>query len=97
MLASLSACHKLWYLHLCAAAGIAVVAYRDEAVGTMAEEANGAGRFIGAVLRPTILIRAGGDIEKARRLHHDAHLRCFIANSVNFPLVCEPDVTQQVD
>lgn len=93
LLASLSACHKLWYLGLCAGAGISVVSYRDEAEATMVEEPNGAGRFVSAVLRPRIAIQAGGDIAVATRLHHDAHEHCFIANSVNFAVTCEPVVT----
>jgi organic hydroperoxide reductase OsmC/OhrA len=93
LLASISACHKLWYLGLCAKAGISVLSYRDEAEATMIEESTGAGRFVSAVLRPRITIQAGGDIAKAIGLHHDAHSFCFIANSVNFPIACEPVVT----
>jgi organic hydroperoxide reductase OsmC/OhrA len=93
LLASISACHKLWYLGLCANAGISVLSYRDEAEATMVEDPNGAGRFVRAVLRPRIIIAAGGDVAHAKRLHHDAHEYCFIANSVNFPVTCEPTVT----
>jgi organic hydroperoxide reductase OsmC/OhrA len=92
LLASISACHKLWYLHLCSVAGIVVISYRDEAEGVMVEDATGAGRFVSAVLRPRVIIRAGCDIEQARRLHHDAHTHCFVANSLNFPVVCEPAI-----
>ena len=95
LLASISACHKLWYLGLCAQAGIAVLSYRDEAEATMLEDPNGAGRFVAAVLRPKITIRPGGDIAAATRLHHDAHTHCFIANSVNFPITCEPIITTE--
>lgn len=93
LLASISACHKLWYLHLCATAGISVLSYRDEAEGTMAEDPNGAGRFVGAVLRPRIVIKGGDDAVKASHLHDEAHEYCFIANSVNFPVTCEPVIT----
>jgi organic hydroperoxide reductase OsmC/OhrA len=93
LLASISACHKLWYLGLCAKAGISVVSYRDEAEATMVEEPNGAGRFVSATLRPRITIRAGADMDEATRLHHEAHAYCFIANSVNFPIACEPNIT----
>jgi organic hydroperoxide reductase OsmC/OhrA len=92
LVASISACHKLWYLHLCSVAGIVVIAYRDKAEGVMAEDATGAGRFVSAVLRPHVIIRAGCDIEQAHRLHHDAHTHCFIANSLNFPVLCEPAI-----
>ena len=90
LVASISACHKLWYLHLCATSGVSVVSYRDEAEGVMQEDSTGAGRFVRALLRPVVVIRAGDDVEKAARLHHDAHQYCFIANSVNFPITCEP-------
>jgi organic hydroperoxide reductase OsmC/OhrA len=95
LLASISACHKLWYLGLCAEAGISVVSYRDEAEASMLEEANGTGRFTGATLRPRIVIQTGGDIVAATRLHRAAHAYCFIANSVNFPIACEPIVTAE--
>jgi organic hydroperoxide reductase OsmC/OhrA len=93
LLASISACHKLWYLGLCAEAGICVLSYRDEAAATMTEDPNGAGRFVSATLRPTITIQVGGDIAQAIRLHQAAHESCFIANSVNFPITCEPTIT----
>ena len=41
-------------------------------------------------LRPEIAVNAGADLDKARALHHEAHEKCFIANSVNFPVECEP-------
>ena len=92
LVASLSSCHMLWYLHLCAAAGITVLAYRDEAEGTMTEEQGGGGRFTGAVLRPAVRLAAGADASRALALHHEAHRLCFIANSVNFPVTLEPKV-----
>jgi organic hydroperoxide reductase OsmC/OhrA len=89
LVASLSTCHQLWYLHLCADAGIAVLAYRDEAAGTMVEDATGAGRFSRVVLRPRVTVRAADDSALALRLHHAAHEKCYIANSVNFPVEIE--------
>lgn len=91
LVAAASACHKLWYLHLCAEAGIVVTAYVDEAEGTMVDEPLN-GRFTGIVLRPRVVIRAGGDRELAMQLHRAAHERCYVANSVNFPLECEAEV-----
>jgi organic hydroperoxide reductase OsmC/OhrA len=84
LVASASACHKLWYLHLCADAGIIVTAYEDHAEGTM----NG-DRFERVVLRPQVTISAG-NADLAKRLHHEAHEKCYIANSLNFPVLCEP-------
>lgn len=92
LVASLSSCHMLWYLHLCAQAKITVLAYRDDATGTMVEDAGGGGRFTQAVLRPVATLAAGGDAALATALHEEAHRLCFIANSVNFPVSIEPVV-----
>jgi len=88
LVASVSACHKLWYLHLCAEAGISVYSYLDRAEGTMTEGEKGS--FTGITLRPEITIRPGDDLTLADQLHHRAHELCFIANSLNFPVLCEP-------
>jgi len=90
LVASLSSCHMLWYLHLCAVGGIVVTRYADRAEGTMAEDASGGGRFTCVTLRPEIAVAPGADLAKARALHDEAHHKCFIANSVNFPVACEP-------
>jgi organic hydroperoxide reductase OsmC/OhrA len=91
LVASLSSCHMLWYLHLCADAGLVVTAYEDDASGTMTETADGNGRFTEVVLRPRVTL-AGGDAVLAESLHERAHHFCFVANSVNFPVRCEPVV-----
>jgi organic hydroperoxide reductase OsmC/OhrA len=93
LLASLSACHKLWYLSLCAEAGIVVVAYEDNAQGTMVEESHGAGQFTSVVLRPKVILAPGSDIAKSQSLHQVAHEKCFIARSVNFPVRHAPDIS----
>jgi len=92
LVASVSTCHQLWYLHLASAAGIVVVAYEDRPVGTMAETPDGGGRFTGVTLHPTVTISSGGDAAKAAALHHDAHALCFVANSVNFTIDCTPEI-----
>ncbi|TWA68096.1 organic hydroperoxide reductase OsmC/OhrA [Azospirillum brasilense] len=93
LVASLSACHMLWYLHLCAVNGVTVTAYSDPASGTMAEDASGGGRFTEVVLRPQVTLAAGSDPAKAVALHHEAHEKCFIANSVTFPVRVEARIT----
>jgi organic hydroperoxide reductase OsmC/OhrA len=87
--ASLSSCHMLWYLHLCAVNKIVVTKYVDDAIGTMEETANGSGRFVDVLLQPRVTIESG-DAGLALQLHEEAHRFCFIANSVNFPVRCEP-------
>ena len=89
LVASMSSCHMLWYLHLCAVNGVVVTGYRDEADGAMVEDAASGGRFERVTLRPHVTI-ASGDPEKARTLHDEAHRLCYIANSVNFPVAVEP-------
>jgi organic hydroperoxide reductase OsmC/OhrA len=94
LVAALSACHLLSYLALCARAGIGVEAYEDSARGTMAfDRERRVMRFRDVVLRPTVRIASPADLDRARDLHGDAHHQCFIANSVNFPVRCEPTVT----
>lgn len=90
LLASLSTCHMLWYLHLCADAGITVMEYVDHAVGKMVETEDGGGHFAEVVLKPEATVKSSADLALARELHERAHDFCFIANSVNFPVRCEP-------
>lgn len=94
LVASLSACHMLWYLHLCSTNKITVVDYRDAASGVMEEAPNGSGKFVRVQLRPTVKILAGDDRAKALALHSEAHHYCFIANSVNFPVEVMAEIEQ---
>jgi organic hydroperoxide reductase OsmC/OhrA len=89
LLASISACHMLWYLHLCAANKLVLRDYVDAASAVM-EEAGDGGAFTEAVLQPRCRFDGPVDEALAARLHHDAHERCYIANSVNFPIRVEP-------
>jgi organic hydroperoxide reductase OsmC/OhrA len=86
LLASLSSCHMLWYLHLCADAGVIVVDYIDNPKGTMAQVEGGGGHFEEVVLHPVVTVADASMIEKANALHDEAHKKCFIANSCNFPV-----------
>lgn len=96
LLASVSACHKLWYLGLCAAAGLVVTSYEDEAIGEMIEEPGGAGQFTAVTLRPRVTIAGRSKSEDAEALHHKAHEMCFIARSVNFAIAIEPTTLREV-
>ncbi|MFP5353959.1 MAG: OsmC family protein [Gemmatimonadota bacterium] len=90
LVGSLSACHMLWYLHLCADAGVVLETYRDAAEGTMVVEADGGGRFTEVILRPHGTYRDPVDPALIRQLHERAHALCFVANSMNFPVRVEP-------
>ena len=91
LVSSLSACHMLWYLHLCADAGVVVTDYYDESRGVMEETTSG-GRFTRVILQPRVTVASPDMIEKAMQLHASAHTHCFIANSVNFEVRVEPEM-----
>ncbi|MCE1190276.1 MAG: OsmC family protein [Ignavibacteria bacterium] len=86
LLASLAGCHMLWFLHLCANAGISVLEYIDTPGGTMEIAADGSGRFTEVVLHPIVTVGNAVEEQRIDELHDSAHKMCFIANSVNFPV-----------
>jgi organic hydroperoxide reductase OsmC/OhrA len=90
LLAALSQCHMLSYLHVATRHGIVVTAYSDDATATMRQAGDG-GAFTEAVLRPVVTI-ASGDPALAESLHAEAARLCFIASSVNFPVRHEPTI-----
>ncbi len=91
LVASLSSCHMLWYLHLCAEAGVIVMSYKDEAEGIMEETPIGSGRFTEIILKPVVTVAQVSMIDKANELHKSANEMCFIANSCNFPVHHKPE------
>ncbi|MBK8210564.1 MAG: OsmC family protein [Rhodospirillales bacterium] len=93
--ASVSSCHMLWYLHLCAEAGIVVTGYTDDARGEMQEDAAGSGRFTRIELRPRVALAAATESERALALHAVAHAKCFIARSVRCDIEVRPKVAGQ--
>ena len=92
LVGSISSCHMLWYLHLCAVNGVVVLDYRDRATGEMQENADDSGQFVRVALRPVVTVAMGSDPAKASALHHEVHRFCFIARSINFPIDLEPEV-----
>ncbi len=92
LVASLSSCHMLWYLHLCAVNKITVLEYRDSAEGIMRENPDGSGEFVSVTLKPRVLIAEEDRKEAATDLHHKAHSLCFISRSVNFAIEVTPSV-----
>jgi organic hydroperoxide reductase OsmC/OhrA len=93
--ASLSSCHMLWFLDIACRAGWRVDDYRDDAVGRMANNADGKLAMTLVTLRPAV--HFGGaqrpDAAEIARLHHQAHDECYIANSVKTEVRCEPVAT----
>ncbi|NJK53515.1 MAG: OsmC family peroxiredoxin [Leptolyngbyaceae cyanobacterium SU_3_3] len=90
LVASLSTCHMLCYLHLCAEEQLVVTRYIDHPVGKMIETDDGSGRFAEVILKPTVTVREGANLAMTEQLHEKAHHLCFIANSMNFPVRCKP-------
>ncbi|MFC6096799.1 OsmC family protein [Flavobacterium qiangtangense] len=84
LLASLSACHMMSYLHVCVKNGIVVTDYIDNATGIMKVNDDGSGQFIEVTLNPIVTISDETFLDKANELHKEANKLCFIANSVNF-------------
>jgi organic hydroperoxide reductase OsmC/OhrA len=91
LVAALSQCHLLSYLHVAVSNGIVVTAYEDHPVGTMLQEGAG-GRFTGVTLRPVVTIADPAQVDVAMSLHHEASQACFIAASVNFPVGHRPRI-----
>ncbi len=88
--ASISSCHMLWYLHLCADNGIVVTDYKDNPIGNLHESSDGSGHFTEVTLYPIVTVKDKSMIDKANGLHHKAHELCFIANSCNFKIDLKP-------
>lgn len=86
LLASLSSCHMLWFLHLCSSAGIIITAYQDNATGMMQENEDGSGHFTEVILQPSVTIKGEIITDKMNQLHKEANKKCFIASSCNFPV-----------
>ena len=92
LLASLSECHLLSYLHACVSAGVVVIAYRDDTTGLMVEDGKGGGAFAEVTLRPHVTVADASMVDAATAAHAQANEWCFIANSVNFPVRHEPTI-----
>ncbi len=90
LVSAISSCHMLSYLYLCSINGIIITSYIDNATGIMIENKSGGGSFKEVTLNPIFYISYERIVEKAIELHHKAHDICYIANSVNFEIKCNP-------
>lgn len=90
LLSAVSSCHMLWFLHLCADAGITVMSYSDKAEAWMDEVPGQGGKFNRILLNPVVNILESGREEEANALHAAAGKKCFITNSCNFPVNYNP-------
>lgn len=86
LVGAISSCHMLWFLHLACQRKFTVDRYVDNAVGTLDKT-----WVSKVVLRPHVAFAGQGPTpEQLAELHHKAHERCFIANSVKTEVVIEP-------
>lgn len=90
LVASVSACHMLWYLHLCSEEGVVVADYVDNAAGTLVDNAGDGGYFSEVTLNPVVTVTESEMMERANELHKKANQLCFVANSVKFPVHHNP-------
>ncbi len=90
LVTAISSCHMLSYLYLCSLEGVVITSYTDNATGIMIEQASGGGSFKEVILNPIFCVTEESMMEKAIELHHRAHEICYIANSVNFEVLCHP-------
>ena len=95
LLAALSQCHMLSFLHVAVKHGVVVTAYEDRAEGLMRTNRDGSGQFESATLRPRVTLAAPAAEDLLAELHAAANAVCFIARSVNFPVLHEPTALVQ--
>ena len=90
LLAALSQCHMLSFLHVAVKHGVVVTAYEDRAEGLMRTNRDGSGQFESVTLRPWVTVAEAAAPDVLEELHVEANKVCFIARSVNFPVLHEP-------
>jgi organic hydroperoxide reductase OsmC/OhrA len=93
LVAAVSSCHMLFFLSIAAQRGFVVDAYRDDALGFMEKTAEGKIAMTRIVLRPAIAFSMEPpDAAALAAIHHAAHDRCYIANSIKADVVIEAAV-----
>jgi organic hydroperoxide reductase OsmC/OhrA len=90
LLAALAQCHLLSFLHVAVRHGVVVTDYRDEATGLMRLNRDGSGQFESVTLHPRVVVADPAHVELAEQMHREANQICFIARSVNFPVLHDP-------
>ena len=87
LLTALAQCHMLSFLHVAVKHGVVVLSYEDNATGMMRLNRDGSGQFETVTLRPQVRVADPAHIALAEQMHHEANQVCFIARSVNFPVL----------
>jgi len=89
LLAAVSECHLLSFLHVAVTHGVVVTAYTDSPTATLDQRGIG-GRITEATLRPCVTVADPAHVDLVPALHAEAAEACFIASSVAFPITHEP-------
>lgn len=92
LLAALSQCHMLSYLHVAVQHNVVVTGYQDAATAVLNVNPDGSGEMTSATLNPQVTLADESQRELADSLHDQAHDFCFIARSVNFPVHHQPQL-----
>ena len=90
LLAALAQCHMLSFLHVAVRHGVVVTDYQDDATGVLRLNKDGSGQFETVTLNPRVTLADPAHVELAGQMHHEANQVCFIARSVNFPVLHSP-------
>ncbi|TSE15464.1 OsmC family peroxiredoxin [Arthrobacter sp. KBS0703] len=93
LLTALAQCHMLSFLHVAVKHGVVVLSYEDNATGMMRLNRDGSGQFEKVTLRPRVTVADAAHIALTQEMHREANALCFIARSVNFPVLHVPDTT----
>ena len=93
LLTALAQCHMLSFLHVAVRHGVVVLSYEDDATGLMRLNRDGSGQFENVTLRPRVTVADPAHIAMAEDMHREANALCFIARSVNFPVLHDPVTT----
>ena len=90
LVSAVASCHMLSFLYLCSRKKIVITSYEDNATGLLIERSKGKSGIEEVVLNPVFTVADDSMKEKAVEMHHTAHDFCYIANSVNFEIKCNP-------
>ena len=90
LVAAASSCHMLFFLSIAAQRGFVVDDYRDHAVGYMEKNEDGNIAMTKIALRPAITFSlTPPNAAELAAIHHAAHAKCYIANSIRADVVVE--------
>ncbi|MEX0643845.1 MAG: OsmC family protein [Parvularculaceae bacterium] len=87
--ASIASCHFLTFAAIASRKKLVMDSYEDRAVGRMEKNAEGKLAVTSVDLHPQVVFAPGTVVDAAtlKKMHHEAHEHCFIANSVKTMII----------